>query len=104
MEVFWANSEHNFRHSLLVVFQSLIKGILFGGVGLGFLGAAYLLSQANSISWWKMAVAFPLGLLGATIILLALYKIMAAILDRRYSKTHCLICEKAVKVSLDEEF
>ena len=87
-----------------MVLQNLIRGVLFGGLGLLTLATAFLIYEASPISWWRLAVALPLGLLGASIFLLAGYGFLAAILDWRYSRTHCPLCQKAVKVGLDGEF
>lgn len=84
---------HPFLHWLLVVLGTFLVSLVFSLVGALLLFSGWVTFQGKA-SWWDLAVGLPLILLGASIILINVYQILASILDRRYSKNHCPLCQK----------
>lgn len=87
------NFSHPFPHWLLVIFGTLSMGLVFSLVGLLMFFSGWVLFQSG-VSWLALIVGFPMLLVGLSVIFINLYQILASILDRRYSKTHCLFCKK----------
>lgn len=84
--------KHGFFHWLLVLFATLIMGAIFSLVGLLMAFTGWIFFQSR-VSWLQLLIGLPLILTGASMILLNLYQILAAILDWSYSCTHCPFTE-----------
>jgi len=68
-------------------------GIVFGLVGLLMISSGWIFLKME-VGWYKVVIGFPLALGGATLILINLYQIFAAVFDRYYSQAHCPFCHQ----------
>ena len=84
-------SSHSFLHWLLVALGTILVSAVFSLVGF-LLAVNGLIFFRTGPAWFKMMIGLPLFLAGGAMILINLYQLLAAILDRRWSKTHCPFC------------
>lgn len=84
-------AKHNFFHYLLTALWITIKAIPLIGVGVVVFLVGFLIFK-NAGQPYDIMIGFPLMLLGASATGVNLYEALASILDLRYSRGHCPIC------------
>ena len=84
-------ANHNFFHWLITALWITIKAIPLIGVGVVVFLVGFLIFK-NTGSPFDLMAGLPLMLLGASVAGVNLYEALASILDLRYSRGHCPIC------------
>ena len=84
-------ANHNFFHWLITALWITIKAIPLIGVGVVVFLVGFLIFK-NAGQPFDIMIGFPVMLLGISVTGVNLYEILASILDRQYSKSHCPIC------------
>lgn len=86
-------SGHNFLHYVSMVIYLEVTNIAWISVGLILAISGYALYTLTQLSFWRIAIGLPLGLIGINIFIFKFYEFITVVFRLSVIKANCKLCQ-----------